>query len=107
MHISRIEAPHKLYLFSLKSRKVFLLRGQSAGSVFYDFTDAFGNVNRKNLLYKIGKNFGISGKLFLHIQSFLTDRYARLKFGNTVEETGYFLTKVLQLVLHGDLCCLL
>ena len=34
-------------------------------------------------MYKIGKHFGISGKLFLHIQSFLTDRYARLKITNT------------------------
>jgi len=34
-------------------------------------------------MYKIGKHFGISGKLFLHIQSFLTDKYARLKITNT------------------------
>ena len=50
--------------------------------MFYDFSDAFGSVNRNRLLYKLGKDFGISGNLFLHIQSFLADRYARLKMSN-------------------------
>jgi len=47
---------------------------------------AFGNVNRKRLLYKIRKNFGISGKLFSYIQIFLTDRYARLNITNTEDD---------------------
>ena len=47
-----------------------LIAGKKAGAVFFDFTDAFGRVDRKCLLYKIAKDFGITGKLFLHIASF-------------------------------------
>jgi len=46
---------------------------------FFHFSDAFGSVNRTRLLHKIGKDFGITGRLFLHIQSFLSERCARLK----------------------------
>jgi len=55
---------------------------QKAGAVFYDFTYVFGSVNLNHLLYKSGKDFHISGRLFL------SDRYARLKmsdgFGNWI-----------------------
>lgn len=34
------------------------------------------------MLYKLGNDFGITGKLFLHIHSFLSDRLARLKINN-------------------------
>ena len=47
--------------------------------VFFDFTDAFGSVDRKCLLYKMAKDFGITGKLYLHVASFLTDRMAKVK----------------------------
>ena len=50
--------------------------------LFFDLSDAFGSVNRCRLLYKLGKDFGISGKLFLHICSFLDHRQARLKMNN-------------------------
>jgi len=56
-----------------------LLAGDKVGVVFFDFTDAFGRVDRKCLLYKLAKDFGITGKLFLHITSFLSDRAARVK----------------------------
>jgi len=56
-----------------------LIRGNKAGAIFFDFSDAFGSVNRNRLLYKIANDFGITGKLFLHIQSFLNDRSARIK----------------------------
>ena len=40
-------------------------------------------------MVKIGRDFGISGRLFLHIQSFFTNRFARLKidkcFGDCIE----------------------
>ena len=61
--------------------KKALIKGEKAGMVFFDFTDAFGSVNRAKLLDKVGKDFGISGRLFLHIHSFLSNRYARLKIG--------------------------
>ena len=59
---------------------------QKVGVVFYDFTDAFRTVNGNRLLYKLGNDFGISGKLFLHIHSFLSDRFARIKIDNTLRE---------------------
>ena len=59
--------------------KQSLIRGNKAGAIFFDFSDAFGSVNRNRLLYKIANDFGITGKLFLHIQSFLNDRIARIK----------------------------
>ena len=34
------------------------------------------------MLFKLGKDFGITGKLFLHIHSFLSDSVARLKINN-------------------------
>jgi len=55
-----------------------LLVGKKAGVVFFDFADAFGSVDRDRLLVKVGRDFGISGKLFLHIRSFLSDRFARV-----------------------------
>ena len=59
--------------------KQALIAGKKAGVVFFDFTDAFGRVDRQCLLYKIAKDFGITGKLFLRVASFLTDRFARVK----------------------------
>ena len=35
---------------------------------------------------EIGKDFGMSGRLFLHIQSFLSDRCARLKIDKIYNE---------------------
>ena len=51
---------------------------------FFDFTDAFGTVNRRHLLLKISRDFGISGRLFLHIASFLRNRLARIKMDDDV-----------------------
>ena len=61
-----------------------LLSDSDTGAVFFDFSDAFGSVNRTKLLYKISKDFGISGKLFLHLHDFLSNRHARLKVGDEV-----------------------
>jgi len=69
--------------------KQSLIRGSKAGAIFFDFSDAFDSVNRNRLLYKIAKDFGITGKLFLHIHSFLNDRSARIKmcgiFGDWID----------------------
>ena len=66
-------------LMVVEKVKQGLIAGNKAGVVFFDFTDAFGRVDRKCLLYKLAKDFGINGKLFLHIASFLSDRIARVK----------------------------
>jgi len=73
-------------LILVEQVKKALIQGQKVGVVFYDFTDAFGSVNRNRLLYKLGNDFGISGRLFLHIHSFLSDRFARIKIDNTLGE---------------------
>jgi len=74
--------------------KKSLLNGEVAGAVFYDFTDAFGSVNRDHLLRKISQDFSITGRLFLHIASFLNDHSARIKYADMVGEwlTSYFET---------------
>jgi len=61
---------------------------QLAGAVFFDFTDAFESVNRDHLLLKIGRDFGIrpTGRIFLHIASFLKSRLARIKFSDKIGE---------------------
>jgi len=61
-----------------------ILQGQCAGVVFFDFTDAFESVNRTRLLHKIRNHFNISGRLFSHISSFLSDRVARLKLDDSM-----------------------
>ena len=61
-----------------------LMEGGEAGAVFFDFSDAFGSVDRSKLLYKIGKDFKIKGKLFLHLHDFLSNRHARMKVGDAV-----------------------
>ena len=55
-----------------------LQSGKSAAAIFFDMTDAFGSVDRQQLLWKIGKHFNISGNLFLHLKSFLSSRKARI-----------------------------
>ena len=76
-------------LIVVEKVKQGLIAGKKAGVVFFDFTDAFGRVDRKCLLYKMAKEFGITGKLFLHVASFLTNRFVRVKvngqFGDWIE----------------------
>jgi len=64
--------------------KKAIIESKKVGVVFFDFADAFGIVNRNLLLLKLGKNLGLSGKLFLHIHSFLSDRFARMKVNGLV-----------------------
>ena len=56
-----------------------LIAGNIAGVVFFYFSDAFGSVDRNLLLLKLGRDFGITGRLFLHIHSFLSHRFARIR----------------------------
>ena len=54
------------------------------GALFFDFSDAFGSVNRTKLLYKLRSNYGISGRLFLYLVSFLSSRKARVTVNTLV-----------------------
>lgn len=73
-------------LMVVEKVKKSLLCDEFAGAVFFDFIDAFGSVNRDHLLLKIGRDFNITGRLFLHIASFLEGRLARIKFSDKVGE---------------------
>ena len=66
-----------------------LISGESVSVVFFDFTDAFGSVNRSLLLYKVRNHFGklISGYLLQHISSFLENRMARIKIDDKVGDS--------------------
>jgi len=77
-YIRKRSATQALLILIEKVKKA-LIKGEKAGVIFFDFTDAFGSVNRAKLLEKVGRDFGISGRLFMHIHSFLSNRYARLK----------------------------
>jgi len=75
-----------------KIKKPFL-NGELAGAVFYNFTNAFGSVNRDHLLLKIAQDFHVSGRLFLHIASFFTGSVGKNKvFADTIGEwfASYF-----------------
>jgi len=48
------------------------------GALFFNFSDAFGSVNRMKLLYKLRNNYSISHRLFLYLVSFLFSRKARV-----------------------------
>ena len=63
-----------------------ILNGKVAAVVFFDFTDAFGNVNREKLIEKLWEKFQIRGKLFLHLCSFLSERTARIKINSLTGE---------------------
>jgi len=54
------------------------------GVVFFDFTDAFGSVNRTKLVYKLRDHFGISGRLLLYLVSFLSGRQARITVNDLI-----------------------
>ena len=56
------------------------------GVLFFDFTDAFGSVNRTTLIYKLVNNFGISGRLLLYLVSFLSGRQARINVNDLIGE---------------------
>ena len=59
------------------------LANKYVGAIFFDFSDAFGNVNRVQLLNKL-KHFGVKGKLFNHIADFVCNRKARIRVSDKV-----------------------
>ena len=76
---------HALLALTEKLKKA-ILEKEVAGVVFFDFTDAFGNVNRNKLIEKLWKDLKIRGRLFLHLCDFLNERSARIKINNLVGE---------------------
>jgi len=60
--------------------------GSITGVLFFDFTDAFGSVNRTKLIYKLVNNFRISGRLLLYLVSFLSGRQARINVNDLIGE---------------------
>jgi len=54
--------------------KANVLQGRVAGALFFDYTDAFGSVNRSKLLCKLCQDFGITGRLLLYLHNFLSGR---------------------------------
>ena len=56
------------------------------GVLFFDFTDAFGSVNRTKLIYKLVNNFRISGRLLLYLVNFLSGRQARINVNDLIGE---------------------
>ena len=51
---------------------------KKVGAIFFDFTDAFGTVDRLKLLRKV-QELGVRGKLFNHIADFLCNKKARIR----------------------------
>ena len=60
--------------------------GNITGVLFFDFTNAFGSVNRTKLIYKLVNNFRISGRLLLYLVSFLSGRQARINVNELIGE---------------------
>ena len=58
--------------------------GSQTGVLLFDFTDAFGSVNRAKLLQKLRQDFSIPGRLFLYLVSFLSGHQARIKVNKLV-----------------------
>ena len=68
---------HQLISITHDIHKSFDANPSQVRALFLDISKAFDRVWHKGLLYKI-KNFGIEGKLFNLIESFLSDRYQRV-----------------------------
>jgi len=62
-YLKKRSATQALLLLVEKVKKG-ILNGEKAGAVFFDYSDAFGSVNRTRLLHKIGKDFGITYSKF-------------------------------------------
>ena len=78
--------PVQALLFTFEKIKTAMMEQKEVAAIFFDFTDAFGCVDRTLLLSKIAKDFKVSGHLFLHICSFLEGRLARLKVNDLVSD---------------------
>ena len=76
---------HALLALTEKLKKA-ILEKEVAGVGFFDFTNAFDNVNRNKPIEKSWKDLKIRGRLFLHLCDFFYKRSARIKINNLVAE---------------------
>jgi len=63
-----------------------MIQNKTTGVLFFDYTDAFGSVNRNKLLHKLCNNFDVSGRLLLYLHIFWSDRQARLRVNDLIGE---------------------
>ena len=61
--------------------------GQPCLVVFQDFKRAFETVDRGLLLQKLKNWYGIDGNLFDWLESFLSDRYQKVRYNKCVSDT--------------------
>ena len=83
------------WVSSLNSRK-------STDVIYVDFAKAFDSVSHPKLLHKLS-SYGISGKLYHWISSWLSGRTQRVKFGNFFSLPKHVLSGVLQGSVLGPL----
>ena len=74
--------------------------------LYTDFSKAFDVVSGPKLLYKLNK-YGINGKLYECIESFLTDRSQSVKVGLAVSSSRKLLSGVVQGSVLGPLLFIL
>jgi len=63
-----------------------MLNGELTAVLFFDFSDAFGSVNRLKLIEKLRLHLGISDKLLLYLINFLSGQMAHIKVNDLIGE---------------------
>ena len=80
--------------------------GTAVHSVYLDFAKAFDKVDHGILLQKL-QNYGIRGKIYEWIKTFLTTRYQRVRVGSYLSEEVYVRSGVPQGSVIGPLLFLI
>ena len=79
-------------IWVIEKLKVAKFNNKCLWAVFFDFSDAFGNVDRVKLVEKIKNDFGIHGRLLNVLIDFLCDRVAKVK---VLDSTGNWIDSFL------------
>ena len=74
--------------------------------IYFDFAKAFDRVPKKRLLLKLS-HYGISGRLLQWIDSFLTNRFFKVKIAETLSATQQVLIGVPQSSVLGPVLFLI